>query len=64
MAQPILTVENIRVRYSGLPVLHGVSIHLDPGETVCVVGANGAGKSTLLRAVMGAQKAFEGRICF
>ena len=64
MAQPILTVENIRVRYSGLPVLQGVSIHLDPGETVCVVGANGAGKSTLLRAVMGTQKAFEGRICF
>ncbi|MEN8780970.1 MAG: ABC transporter ATP-binding protein [Desulfobacterales bacterium] len=64
MAQPILTVENIRVRYSGLPVLHGVSIRLDAGETVCVVGANGAGKSTLLRAVMGTQKAYEGRICF
>jgi branched-chain amino acid transport system ATP-binding protein len=59
MAQPILTVENIRVRYSGLPVLHGVSIRLDAGETVCVVGANGAGKSTLLRAVMGTQKAEE-----
>ncbi|MGA9476930.1 MAG: ABC transporter ATP-binding protein [Desulfobacterales bacterium] len=64
MAQPILTVENIRVRYSGLPVLQGVSIRLDAGETVCVVGANGVGKSTLLRAVMGTQKAFEGRICF
>ncbi|MDP4978137.1 MAG: ATP-binding cassette domain-containing protein, partial [Desulfobacterales bacterium] len=64
MAQPILTVENIRVRYSGLPVLQGVSIQLDAGETVCVVGANGAGKSTLLRAVMGTQKVFEGRICF
>ena len=64
MAQPILTVENIHVRYSGLPVLHGISIRLDPGETVCVVGANGAGKSTLLRAVMGTQKAFEGRIRF
>ncbi|MEJ2520943.1 MAG: ABC transporter ATP-binding protein [Desulfuromonadales bacterium] len=64
MAQPILTVENIRVRYYGLPVLHGISIRLDAGETVCVVGANGAGKSTLLRAVMGNQKAFEGRICF
>ena len=64
MGQPILTVENIRVRYSGLPVLHGISIHLDAGETVCVVGANGAGKSTLLRAVMGTQKAYEGRICF
>ena len=64
MAQPILSAENIRVRYSGLPVLQGVSIHVDPGETVCVVGAKGAGKSTLLRAVMGTQKAFEGRICF
>jgi branched-chain amino acid transport system ATP-binding protein len=64
MAQPILSVENISVRYSGLPVLQGVSIHVDPGETVCVVGANGAGKSTLLRAVMGSQKAFEGRIRF
>ena len=64
MGQPILTVENIRVRYSGLPVLHGISIRLDAGETVCVVGANGAGKSTLLRAVMGTQKAYEGRICF
>jgi len=64
MAQPILTVENIRVRYYGLPVLQGISIRLDAGETVCVVGANGAGKSTLLRAVMGTQKAFEGRICF
>ena len=52
------------MRYSGLPVLHGVSIRLDAGETVCVVGANGAGKSTLLRAVMGTQKAYEGRICF
>ncbi|MFO7685660.1 MAG: ABC transporter ATP-binding protein [Desulfobacterales bacterium] len=64
MSQPIIAVENIRVRYSGLPVLHGVSIRLDPGETVCVVGANGAGKSTLLRTVMGTQKAYEGRIWF
>ncbi|MGB8424530.1 MAG: ABC transporter ATP-binding protein [Desulfobacterales bacterium] len=64
MGQPLLTVENIRVRYSGLPVLQGVSIDLAAGETVCVVGANGAGKSTLLRAVMGAQRAYNGRIRF
>ncbi|MFZ0241081.1 MAG: ABC transporter ATP-binding protein [Desulfobacterales bacterium] len=64
MGQPLLTVENIRVRYSGLPVLQGVSIDLAAGETVCVVGANGAGKSTLLRAVMGAQRAYDGRIRF
>lgn len=58
----ILEIDNIRVRYSGLPVLHGVSLRLDAVETVCVVGSNGSGKSTLLRTVMGAQRAFEGRI--
>jgi len=64
MGEHILQVENIHVRYSGLPVLHGVSLMLDPGETVCVVGANGAGKSTLLRAVMGSQRVFDGSIRF
>jgi branched-chain amino acid transport system ATP-binding protein len=47
-----------------LPILHGISIEVAEGETVCVVGSNGAGKSTLLRAVMGTQPAFEGRILF
>jgi len=60
----ILETENIKVRYSGLPILHGISIEVAEGETVCVVGSNGAGKSTLLRAVMGTQPAFEGRIIF
>ena len=60
----LLQTEGIKVRYSGLPVLHGVSICIDAGETVCVVGANGAGKSTLLRSVMGAQPPFEGKILF
>jgi branched-chain amino acid transport system ATP-binding protein len=64
MAAPILEVKDIKVRYSGLPVLQGVSLSVNPGETVCVVGANGAGKSTLLRAIMGTQRAFEGRILF
>jgi branched-chain amino acid transport system ATP-binding protein len=64
MTTPILEVSDIKVRYSGLPVLHGVSLVVHSGETVCVVGSNGAGKSTLLRAVMGAQRAFTGRIRF
>ena len=64
MAAPILEVNNIKVRYSGLPVLQGVSLAVNAGETVCVVGANGAGKSTLLRAIMGTQRAFEGQILF
>jgi branched-chain amino acid transport system ATP-binding protein len=64
MTQHILQVEDIKVRYSGLPVLHGVSLEVGEGETVCVVGANGAGKSTLLRAIMGSQRVFEGRVIF
>jgi len=64
MPQHILQVENIKVRYSGLPVLQGISIEVGEGETVSVVGANGAGKSTLLRAIMGAQRVFEGRVLF
>jgi len=62
MNKPILEIDNIKVRYSGLPVLQGVSLLVNQGETVSVLGANGAGKSTLLRAVMGTQHAFEGRI--
>jgi branched-chain amino acid transport system ATP-binding protein len=64
MDQPILDIQDIKVRYSGLPVLQGVSLQVNKGETVSVLGANGAGKSTLLRAVMGTQHAFEGRILY
>jgi branched-chain amino acid transport system ATP-binding protein len=64
MSRYILEVENIKVRYSGLPVLQGVSVSVKPAETVCVVGANGSGKSTLLRAIMGSQRVFEGSIKF
>jgi branched-chain amino acid transport system ATP-binding protein len=64
MSLHILDVENIKVRYSGLPVLQGVSVSVKTAETVCVVGANGSGKSTLLRAVMGSQRVFKGKIRF
>ena len=64
MTEKILEIDNIKVRYSGLPVLQGISLQVSRGETVCVLGANGAGKSTLLRAVMGTQQAFEGSIRF
>ena len=64
MREQILQIENIHVRYSGLPVIHGLTLALNAGETVCVVGSNGAGKSTLLRAIMGAQRVFDGRILF
>lgn len=64
MTSPVLEVKHVSVRYSGLPVLHDLSLTVDAGQTVCVVGANGSGKSTLLRAIMGSQKAFQGEILF
>jgi branched-chain amino acid transport system ATP-binding protein len=64
MSEPLLQVKEIKVRYSSLPVLHGVSLEVYQGETVCVVGSNGAGKSTILRALMGSQRVFEGEILF
>jgi branched-chain amino acid transport system ATP-binding protein len=47
----LLHVDNIVAGYGPLTILHGVSLAVDEGEIVCVLGANGAGKSTLLRAV-------------
>jgi branched-chain amino acid transport system ATP-binding protein len=64
MSEPILDIRDIRVRYAGLPVIHGLSMTVDQGETVCVVGSNGAGKSTLLRTIMATQRAFGGKILF
>jgi branched-chain amino acid transport system ATP-binding protein len=51
--QPLLDVVELQAGYGALEVLHGISLHVQPGEFVAVVGANGAGKSTLLRALMG-----------
>jgi branched-chain amino acid transport system ATP-binding protein len=64
MAEHILQVKDIKVRYSTLPVIQDLSLIVDSGETVCVVGANGAGKSTFLKAIMGAVDVFNGEILF
>jgi branched-chain amino acid transport system ATP-binding protein len=50
---PLLTIENLVISYGAREVLKGISLHLDEGEVVTVLGANGAGKSTLLQAVCG-----------
>jgi branched-chain amino acid transport system ATP-binding protein len=48
---PILSIENLSAGYGPLAVLHGISLSVEQGEIVSVLGSNGAGKSTMLRAV-------------
>lgn len=57
-----LTVENIHLAYDRNPVLKGVSMSLNKGEVVSLLGASGSGKTTLLRAVAGLEQPSQGRI--
>jgi len=58
----LLQVEHIRVSYQRVPALHDVSLSLDRGEIVAIVGGNGNGKSTTLRAIAGLNRLDAGRI--
>ena len=58
------TFENISVSYDRVEALHDVSIDVENGEIVALIGANGAGKSTVLRAITGLAKTKSGRIAF
>jgi branched-chain amino acid transport system ATP-binding protein len=49
----LLSVRDVRAGYGPLEVLHGISLEVEPGEIVVILGANGAGKTTTMRAVSG-----------
>jgi len=60
----VLSIENVRSAYGRIEVLHGVTLHVDAGEIVTLIGANGAGKTTLLHAISGVQPITGGAIRF
>ncbi len=60
----LLSVENLDVHYGSAQVLHNVSLHLNPGELVCIVGRNGAGKTTLLKTIGGFHAPSRGKVSF
>ncbi len=53
---PLLELRNVEARYGELRVLHGVTLSVDDGDFVAILGANGAGKTTTLRAISGTVK--------
>jgi branched-chain amino acid transport system ATP-binding protein len=60
----MLTLENISVNYGAINALRGVSMHVEAGEVITLIGANGAGKTTTLRTITGLLAPREGRVLF
>ena len=60
----LLSVENLRVKYGNIEVLHGVTLQVKQGEIVTILGANGAGKSTTLLSISGLVRVAAGTIFF
>jgi branched-chain amino acid transport system ATP-binding protein len=62
MTSALLDLEGVVSGYGASEVLHGISLHVDEGETVCLLGSNAAGKSTTLRTILGMVPARAGTI--
>ena len=60
----MLELQDLRVSYGGIQALKGISLTVEQGQIVSLIGANGAGKSTTLRAISGLEKAAGGKILF
>lgn len=60
----MLSIEAINTFYEEAHILHNVSLRVEKGETVCLLGRNGAGKTTTLRSVIGLTPARKGQIMF
>jgi branched-chain amino acid transport system ATP-binding protein len=60
----MLILEDVHVRYGAIAALRGVSLRVEEGEIVGLIGVNGAGKSTTLMTVAGVNQPFKGKISF
>lgn len=63
-SKPLLRVENIHTYYGNIHALHGISLYVNEGEVVTLIGSNGAGKSTTIRSISGIMHPREGTITF
>ncbi len=60
----LLAIEDLQVRYGQIEALKGITMHVDAGEVVALVGANGAGKTTLMRTISGLLRPVAGDLKF
>src|SRR3954467_1842188 len=60
----MLELRDVHVRYGNIRALQGVSLRVDRGELVALIGSNGAGKTTTLRTISGLLRPAEGSITF
>ena len=60
--QPVIEVNNLKKNFGPVIALAGVSMHVNAGEVLCLLGDNGAGKSTLIKTVSGVHKPNSGEI--
>jgi branched-chain amino acid transport system ATP-binding protein len=60
----MLTIDNLTVNYGAIRALHGISLSVEQGSIVTLIGSNGAGKSTALRTVSGLVKPVSGSITY
>jgi ATP-binding cassette subfamily F protein uup len=58
----LISLQNVSLAFGGLPVLDRITMQVEPGERVCLVGRNGEGKSSLMRLIAGMQPPDSGRI--
>jgi branched-chain amino acid transport system ATP-binding protein len=64
MSEPMLRLDNVTASYGAITALRGISLEVQAGEIVTLIGANGAGKSTLLNTICGNPQAQSGGINF
>lgn len=64
MSTPVLELRNVETYYGPIMAIRGVSLRVDEGEIVTVLGANGAGKTTLLKTASGALDSRKGQVLF